>query len=376
MPRVVIEGPIDEKRLHSITDLVRDVLRVPFAAIYVEETLRALEIDTLVNGTTTVLSDFCDEVIAADGPVARTLPLPTNPGAQLADLADLRFLAGTALRGDTASPIGVLIIGDTEQRRLGLSELATLHRLGHVVEQLLSFRAELRRGAEIQRSLVSGVEPAVPTWERAAVCLPASQVGGSFLDWHTDEESRLLITMADVMGSGVGAGLLAATIRAVVRSTTATHGFPDTVDAAATLLMADLEAAGALCTLFAARCGAAGTVDYINAGNAHGFIISPGRLPHVLDSGLPVGLVAGQRWEASRVRLRPQDVLLVVSEGVLTLHGGLERTLVAAQLAINEGTALRELPSRLASPARSAGRRGDLTVVALRPLSEGPTGQP
>jgi hypothetical protein len=69
-------------------------------------------------------------------------------------------------------------------------------------------------------------------------------------------------------------------------------------------------------------------------------------------------------------------VLLVVSEGVLTLHGGLERTLVAAQLAINEGTALRELPSRLASPARSAGRRGDLTVVALRPLSEGPTGQP
>jgi hypothetical protein len=366
MPPLVIDGPIDEKRLHSITDLVRDVLHVPFAAIYVEETLRALDIDALVNGTTTVLREFCDEVLAASGPVTRPLAMPTSQDAPNADLGGLRFLGGTALRGATANPVGVLIIGDTQLRSLRIAELATLHRLGHVVEQLVSFRAELRRGAEIQR-LISGAEPAVPTWERAAACLPASQVSGSFLDWHTDGDSRLLVTMADVMGSGVGAGLLAATIRAAVRGATATHDFSRAIDAAATLLSPDLEAAGALCTLFLARCGADRSIDYINAGNAHGFIVGPGRTPRVLSSGLPLGLIAGHRWEPSTVQLGPADILLVVSEGVLSLHGGLEATLVAAQLAVNECTSLRELPLQLASPARSARRSSDVTVVALRP---------
>jgi hypothetical protein len=314
--------------------------------------------------------DFCEDVLAASGPVTRPITPPIPAAPAMDELDELRFLAGIALRGATANPIGVLIIGDSRPRRLELAELSTLHRLGHVVEQLLSFRAELRRGAEIQRSFRSGTEPAVPTWEKAAVCLPAGQVGGSFLDWHTDEESRLLATMADVMGSGVGAGLLAATVRAVLRTTTATHGFSRAVDAAAALLAPDLEAAGALCTLFFGRFGPTGAVDYVNAGNAHGFVVSPGRTPRVLASGLPLGVVAGTRWEPTTVRLRPADTLLVVSEAVLSLHGGLEGTLVAAQLAVNDDEPLRELPLRLSARARTARRAGDVTVAAVRPLGQ------
>lgn len=367
MPRLVIDGPIDEKRLRSITDLVRDVLRVPFAAIYAEDTLRALDIDSLVNENSTFLRDFCDEVLDAEGPVTRSTAVPVSPDPRNADLSDLRFLGGTALRGLTANPVGVLIIGDTEPRTLRIQELATLHRLGHVVEQLMSFRAELRRGAEIQRSFLVGAEPSVPTWEHASICLSANQVGGSFLDWYTDEQSRLLLTMADVMGSGVGAGLLAATVRAVIRSTTAAHGFREATDAAAGLLRSDLEAAGALCTLFYARCGAEGAIDYVSAGNAHGVVVSRGRTPRSLGSGLPLGLITGQRWEPTSTQLSSDEVLLVVSEGVLSLYGGLESTLVAAQLAIHQCDGLKELPARLTARARSSRRPNDLTVVALRP---------
>ncbi len=47
--------------------------------------------------------------------------------------------------------------------------------------------------------------------------LPAKSVGGDFYDWYPTPEG-FGFTLADAMGKGAGAGLIAATARAVIRS--------------------------------------------------------------------------------------------------------------------------------------------------------------
>jgi hypothetical protein len=63
--------------------------------------------------------------------------------------------------------------------------------------------------------------PALPGFDFAARCLPARQVGGDFFDWHEPAPGVLTLTLGDVMGKGLPAALLMATVRPPWRRSTA-----------------------------------------------------------------------------------------------------------------------------------------------------------
>jgi serine phosphatase RsbU (regulator of sigma subunit) len=322
----------------------------------------------LIDPPSRILLDFCEQVLAADGPItSNDLGMPSASRSDRFRLGDLRFLAGIALRGTTANAIGVLLIGDVQPRRTGIAELGTLHRLGHIVEQFIGYRAELRRGADVQRSLRASAHRDVPDWDCAGVSLPASHIGGSYLDWHVDDQQQLTVTVADVLGNGAGAGILAATVRAAIRSATSSYGFHGAMDAAAAILEADLEASGGLATVFHARCAADGVIDYVNAGHPLSFRIGPNGASVLSASGLPLGITAAGNWTTGRLSLRATDSLVVVSDGVVRMHGGVEQTVAAAERAVHETPAVNDIALRLSSPSSTRRRPADVTVVVLRP---------
>jgi two-component system sporulation sensor kinase A len=79
--------------------------------------------------------------------------------------------------------------------------------------------AEFQRTAEVQAQLLPHVAPNCAGYEFAGICLPARRVGGDFFDWPSDGNA-VRLSLGDVMGKGMPAALLTATVRAALRAVT------------------------------------------------------------------------------------------------------------------------------------------------------------
>ena len=107
---------------------------------------------------------------------------------------------------------------------------------------------EQQRAAAVQRGLLPRNAPEVPGDGLAGHCRPTRSVGGDFYDWHLQQD-QLTVTLADAMGKGMGAALLAATLRSALRGA---HGPSPLRTCAAALDLAgpDLYALDAFATVF------------------------------------------------------------------------------------------------------------------------------
>ena len=228
--------------------------------------------------------------------------------------------------------------------------------------------AELARAAEVQTELLPHEYPRVPGFEVAARCLPARQVGGDFYDWQLASGS-LGITVGDVMGKGIPAALLMATVRAVLRATTAHNPPAVAMQTAAAVLATDLDRSGAFVTIFHAQLDVAtGMLRYVDAGHGHMFVLRADETITELSTwALPLGVSRDEEFPEGSVRLEPGDVLVIYSDGLTEAQPDLlgSRSKLAAHAA--GATDALEIVDRLVELATVAGALpDDLTIVALR----------
>ncbi len=228
--------------------------------------------------------------------------------------------------------------------------------------------AELARAAEVQTELLPREYPRVPGFEVAARCLPARQVGGDFYDWQLASGS-LGLTVADVMGKGIPAALLMATVRAVLRATTAHNPPAVAVQTAAAVLATDLDRSGAFVTIFHAQLDlATGMLRYVDAGHGHLFVLRADKTITELSTwALPLGVSRDEEFPEGSVRIEHGDVLVIYSDGLTEAQPDLlgSRSRLAAHVA--GATDAAGIVDRLVELATAAGPLpDDLTIVALR----------
>ena len=80
------------------------------------------------------------------------------------------------------------------------------------------FESELRNASEVQRVLLPQGEPMVPGFRVSGTNIPARIISGDYYDYLDLGEGRHGMVIADVSGKGVGAGLLMAMCRSVLRA--------------------------------------------------------------------------------------------------------------------------------------------------------------
>lgn len=234
---------------------------------------------------------------------------------------------------------------------------------------------ELRRAAEVQRSLLPSAAPVVAGYDVAGACRPSRSVGGDFFDWYATE-GGLQVSLADAMGKGMGAALIAATVRAVLRSAA---GQPDMERAfrdTCRHLENDLDHSGSFVTLFHARLDTArGVVDYVDAGHGLGLHVHADGVARLRPGGPPVGAVPGTSWTPGRFALAPGDALVVVSDGLLDAYEDVDQAVHAVAEATSRGADARAVCAAVLDLARGAapaadGPGDDVTAVVLRRLPE------
>ncbi len=227
--------------------------------------------------------------------------------------------------------------------------------------------SELVRAAEVQRSLLPGESPELDEYDVAGGFRPSRSVGGDFYDWYPTQDGMHL-TFADAMGKGMGAALIAATARAVMRSVALESDVGQAFESASRTIEGDLEQSGSFITLFHARLHAAsGKVSYVDAG--HGLALhipAAGPVLRLPSAGAPVGAWTEQRWQSASIELAPGDALVVVSDGVLDAFATIDEFTAHIAATVREHASAEEACNAILHLAPDWEAEDDVTVVMVR----------
>jgi len=211
-----------------------------------------------------------------------------------------------------------------ETRRLREAQARLLKRLGD----------ELHEARVFQQAMLAAPEGSVGPVRVAARWRACSELGGDFYDYGDLGDGRLAFIVADVRGHGASAALLTAMVKAVFRSGPGAAFDPGLV---VRQLAGWLEAFGPdrFVTVFCGVLdGAAGTLDYVNAGHPPALLCAPGAEPVALASSGPLvsSVFAGEGWCVERVGTRRDAEVLVYTDGVFDAPSGGGRYPVSALL--------------------------------------------
>ncbi|MFT2751207.1 PP2C family protein-serine/threonine phosphatase [Clavibacter sp. Sh2088] len=229
-------------------------------------------------------------------------------------------------------------------------------------------RQELVDGGGVQRRLLPQTVPDLPGYEIAGACVPSGDVSGDFFDWQRTPVG-LVVTLADVMGKGVGAAMIAATVRASLRVASPAHDPARTMSVVDRIVESDLDVNDAFVTLLHLRLDArTGEIDLVDAGHGLGIICrADGTREPIPSRNLPLGALGTQEWDTTSVRLEPGDLLLICSDGVLDLFDGtLDSMDLAAQTAMAARPTAFAAVDSLTRLAAATTPPDDVTVVAIR----------
>jgi sigma-B regulation protein RsbU (phosphoserine phosphatase) len=229
---------------------------------------------------------------------------------------------------------------------------------------------ELARAAAVQSELLPVENPPLPGFEVGARCLPAREVGGDFYDWQQLPGGILSFTVGDVMGKGMSAALLMATVRAVIRAMVSQHGPADAVQHTAISLDGDLARSGSFVTLFHAQLNTlTAELRYVDGGHGQALLRrANGDVEPLQPFGLPLGVLSTERYTEGVVTLGPGDVLVIYSDGLSEARPELfrDQQTLASQI-VTDDTA-GATAQRLVDLATATGGPlpDDLTVVVVR----------
>jgi phosphoserine phosphatase RsbU/P len=191
---------------------------------------------------------------------------------------------------------------------------------------------ELEIGAEIQERLLPKKFPDIPGLELAACYLNANHVGGDYYDFIPANYDRLSdkpsdvhstnkwsITIGDVMGKGVPAGLIMTMTRGMLRAEVLNGHSPARILQHLNRVMyADLENSSRFVTLFYSEYDPATQIlTYTNA--AHNpplyWQAATDRILSLDTKGMLIGLDADSRYEEAQVQLHPGDTIIFYTDG-------------------------------------------------------------
>jgi serine phosphatase RsbU (regulator of sigma subunit) len=177
---------------------------------------------------------------------------------------------------------------------------------------------ELRLATQVQRALL----PAPLHHRRlelAAEFIPAREIGGDYYDVIPLGKERLAVCLGDVMGKGVPAALLAASLRACLRAHAEANGDdPARCIARVNRVFWDATPKGLFATLFFGVFDFdGGMLTYVNAGHEPAVFLPQGAGVTPLDvGGTVLGLFEDSTYDTGRVAVAPEDRLVLFSDGL------------------------------------------------------------
>lgn len=182
---------------------------------------------------------------------------------------------------------------------------------------------ELEVAAAIQRRLLPPDSVDVKGLEIRARHLPARHVAGDFWDLYQTADGGVAVAIADVLGKGMGASLIMASVKAELPLVGAGLGVAETLTALNRRLAAELGPREFVALALLHADPDSGRFELANAGLPDPYLVRSGGLPlpvAVPGPRLPLGVRAEVAYETVTVTLAPDDRLLLLTDGAPESH--------------------------------------------------------
>ncbi len=234
-------------------------------------------------------------------------------------------------------PLGVMRLFSKNRRRFSAAERGLFRAIAEQSATALASRRlleterdhrrvqrQVRLAADVQKRLLPGRAPVVRNVQVAGRAIPSFELSGDFYDF-IELNGHLGVALGDVVGKGVAAALLMASVRSFVRAYAQDlYDLDEIVNRVNQALCRDT-LDNEFATLFY------GVLDphrlrltYCNAGHEPPIVVSmpAGRAPALSDlhelttGGMAVGVDPAQRYQRGSFDLKPGDVLLAYTDGL------------------------------------------------------------
>lgn len=242
-------------------------------------------------------------------------------------------------------------------------------------------KTELQAAHHAQMSIMPQVDPEIEGFDISGVCIPANEVGGDFYDyiWLNEEKTKFGIAVGDVSGKAMKAAMIAVMSSGMIYSSVDEKRSPREI-------MTMLNRPMYLKTedkMFTALCFASIDLNtkefiYSNAGFNNPLLKSGDSVAYIDGSGhqYPLGIVMDTIYDETVVRLKPDDVLILFSDGIPEARNGAMDfyeydTLIDLLEKINTSTmSAGEIKERIIEDVQGftsgAPQNDDMTVIVIK----------
>ena len=194
---------------------------------------------------------------------------------------------------------------------------------GYVRGKQLEQQTELAR--QVQKDFLPSADVALDTLDFAADCAPAQQVGGDFYDAFSDGQGRIALVLGDVSGKGLPASVVVGLLLGAVRASGWMSGSAEHESASRRLseLLRTRTSLERFASLF--WCYYEGTeqaLHYVNAGHLPPMLVRRNgggelEVERLTEGGPVLGLLKDADYRQGHASVRPGDLLLLYSDGVV-----------------------------------------------------------
>ena len=196
-------------------------------------------------------------------------------------------------------------------------ENARLHR--EVVEKQRLER-EVALATEIQRSLLPDAPPIVPGYDIAVINQMCYEVGGDYYDFLSLGPQSLLLVVADVEGKGVSSAMVMSNLQATLRALVMhLHSLEVLTLSLNDMICNDARSKKFLSIFLGLIDTRRNGLHYINGGHVPPLLINSetGEYKRLEEGGTVIGLFPSAEYTRGSVRLKPGDILVCCTDGII-----------------------------------------------------------
>ncbi|MCD4823029.1 MAG: SpoIIE family protein phosphatase [Phycisphaerae bacterium] len=238
-------------------------------------------------------------------------------------------------------------------------------------------KRQVAMAGEVQRRMIPDRSPSFEGFDIFGEYVPSQQLAGDFYDYINLPPDNLGIAICDVVGKGVRASLLMASIRASLRAHARNvYDMSEVLEQVNRDLCADTLISDFATMFYGVLNSETLELTYSCAGHLPPMLVRDGKCTELEAAGGVLGIFPDMDYPISRVDLLPGDVILIYTDGLneaANFEGeqfGRQRIAEALQFAAAEGFSAQVITRHcLWCMRRFAGiqqRGDDTTLVAIR----------
>jgi sigma-B regulation protein RsbU (phosphoserine phosphatase) len=177
---------------------------------------------------------------------------------------------------------------------------------------------QLRYAGDVQRRMIPARPPEHSWATFGCVYDPSLAVGGDFFDFIELSRGALGLSMADVVGKGIPAALMMASVRSALRAHASVVSDVRTTVARVNRHMCRDTRAGEFATVFYGIFAAEERrLDYVNAGHDPPLLLRADEFTELSTGGIAIGILPEAGFENGFVELLPDDIVVFYTDGVI-----------------------------------------------------------